>query len=360
MSKPAIRVCVTCVGGRLIYDILRGLRDAQDYDIFVLGVDGNAEAHGRVLCDAFETVPSSEADPEGWLARLGELHERHRFDMIIPLSEGESRLVAFNRAWFDARGIRSSVSSESTVKTMTDKLLLMQRVRDHGLHTGPFVAVEDRHSAREALSLLGYGAGRVVFKPRYGRGSRGVLIADPTLDKVEPMLPDRFCAAGPVELLEAAMEEKGLDWSGYLAMPYYDGPVSDIDCLAIQGKAVAVAARLRQLKNPFWPTSTGHKTCMDPRVLDYARELCAALVVDGAGDFDVVIDPQGRPVVLDAGSRFSGSVGGTLTAGGNFLAQLVRVVMGLPLAELKVRDGVVLRPFITMAEIPAANEDDLL
>ena len=28
---PKINICITCVGGRLIYDIIRSIRDADDY-----------------------------------------------------------------------------------------------------------------------------------------------------------------------------------------------------------------------------------------------------------------------------------------------------------------------------------------
>ena len=50
---PKINICITCVGGRLIYDIIRSIRDADDYKAHIIGVDANKNAHGRLLCDQF-------------------------------------------------------------------------------------------------------------------------------------------------------------------------------------------------------------------------------------------------------------------------------------------------------------------
>ena len=57
---PKINICITCVGGRLIYDIIRSIRDADDYQAHIIGVDSNKNAHGRLLCDQFYLVPDAE------------------------------------------------------------------------------------------------------------------------------------------------------------------------------------------------------------------------------------------------------------------------------------------------------------
>lgn len=358
--KPNITVCVTCVGGRLIFDILTALRAATDFDVFLLGIDADPSAAGRLLCDRFEVLPMAEQDEEGYIRRLLALHHEIGIDVYIPLSEPESMLAARHRELLRENGIRPSVGSAETVRVMTDKLLMLQRLKDRGMDAGSFVAVDTAEHARRALEALGYPERRVVIKPRSGRGSRGVLIADVSQVIFRHLLPERFCGTGKFEALRDAMAEEGMTFENLLAVPYCDGPVFDVDCIATAGRLTDVSARLRQLKNPLWPTSTGHRITMDPRVLSYARQLCAAFDVDGAGDFDVVLVDGDRPLLFDAAARFSGSVGGSFTAGANFPAQLVRVLMGLPRQTLEVEDGVVLRPFVTMAKIPPENQDDLL
>ena len=360
MTKPEITVCVTCVGGRLIYDIVHAIRDVDDFTVKIVGVDADPQAHGRLLCDAFEILPMAEQDPEGWLDGFARICRNHGVNALVPLSEAESRLVSQHRDALAKSGVRSSVSAWSTVSVMTDKLLMLQRLVDRGVDAGEFEAVDNEAEITAALKKLGYPDRKVVLKPRQGRGSRGVLICDPSYGEFEQLLPDRFCGVGSHDALLRVMAEEGDGFDDYLAVPFYGGPVSDVDCIARNGTLIQAAVRLRQLKNPLWPTSTGHKIHMDPRVIEHARALCAAFDIDGAGDFDIVIDDDGKAKLLDAGARFSGSVGGSYTAGANFPAQLLRSMMGLPLAPFHIDDGCVLRPYITMARIPAANEDDLL
>ena len=55
--KQKINICLTCVGGEYIYDIIRAFRLADDMDIKIIGVDNNPEATGRYFLDHFEPVP---------------------------------------------------------------------------------------------------------------------------------------------------------------------------------------------------------------------------------------------------------------------------------------------------------------
>jgi carbamoylphosphate synthase large subunit len=360
MNKPHLVVCITCVGGRLIYDTICALRDAQDYSITIVGVDANPEAAGRLLCDHFAVLPMAAHDPEGWIAGVIELKARFGVQGIVCLSDQEARLAAQRRDFLAEKGIKTSVSTEETAEVMTDKLSLLQTLTSNGIDAGPHAIVNSLADAARVLKDLGYPQKRIVLKPRRGSGSRGVLVCDSTQAQFELMIPDRLCGVGTFEQVKEELNRRGLEIDNWLAVPYWDGPVFDVECLVSRGRVVLSAARRRQLRNPFWPTSTGHLVDMNPAVLAYAAEMCRALNVEGAGDFDIVLRADGTCVAMDASARFSGSVGGSYTAGANFLAQLVRVMFDLPLVDYQIRDKTPLRPFITMASIPDCNAMELL
>ena len=351
---------MTCVGGRLIYDIVRGLRQTENLNIRVVGLDVDPEAQGRLLCDVFAAVPPAQPDEVAYVERIEALHAEHGFDVLILLSEGEANAAAKHRDRLMKRGIRLSVSSHETVAALTDKLRLLQRATAAGIDVGPFVGVDNQAEARSAIAALGYPARRVVLKPRRGAGSRGVVILDSAEPDWRALLPTRFCGTGAIEASFSAMSAAGFAFEGLIAVPHTDGPVYDVDCIAAKGRLVDIATRLRQLRNPLWPTSTGHKIDLHPSVIEMARRLCEAFDVDGAADFDIALDADEKPVLFDAAARFSGSVGGSLAAGANFPGQLVRSLLGLPRSPMRIRDGMVLRPYLTMAEIPPANEGGYL
>ena len=192
-AVPTLNIVVTCVGGRLIYDIVNALRSADDFRGHIIGIDADPEAHGRLLCDQFAVLPIAEDAPETYVSRLMALHDEEPINIIIVLSEGEARVLSQYRERFLAQGIQLSVSSAETVETMSDKLLMLQRVQSCALPSTAFMAVDSLSDLDAALREFSYGESITVVKPRRGRGSRGVLIFDHHRSEFEQLLPNRFC-----------------------------------------------------------------------------------------------------------------------------------------------------------------------
>ena len=134
--KNKIVVCVTCVGGRLIFDIIKAIRDADDYEVKIIGIDSDKNAAGRLLCDAFYVVPHSESDPNGWLEGIYSLNKIENIDALIAFSEGESRLVGDNQDIFKKLKIKLTVNNNNLVKILTDKFLLLSCLKENELDVG--------------------------------------------------------------------------------------------------------------------------------------------------------------------------------------------------------------------------------
>ena len=94
---PKINICITCVGGRLIYDIIRSIRDADDYKANIIGVDANKDAHGRLLCDKFYLVPDSERQPTKWLQSILQRNTSDKINILLVFSEGETLIISKNK-----------------------------------------------------------------------------------------------------------------------------------------------------------------------------------------------------------------------------------------------------------------------
>tara|TARA_B100001059_G_scaffold236677_1_gene288970 strand:+ start:4701 stop:5816 length:1116 start_codon:yes stop_codon:yes gene_type:complete len=358
--KQKIKICITCVGGRLIYDIIKAIRDADDYDVEIIGIDSDSSASGRLLCDYFYVVPHSEVDPKGWLEELYEINKKNKIDGLIAFSEGESRLLGQYKKSFENLNIKISITDNETVNILTDKFLMLSYLKKKGIDVGSFCVLDEVNNFKQTAIKLGYPDKKIVFKPRYGRGSRGVLIADKNQNSFLPLLPERFCGLGSIEVLEKVCKKNNIIASDYLAMPYYKGNVWDVDVLSQKGEVINVAARMRQLKNPLWPTSTGHKASADIRIIEYASNISKVFNINGPSDYDIVIDDNGKPKVLDAAARFSGSVGVSYIAGVNMMSQLLRLMFNIPFKKYTIIDGMLLRPYITMAPILEKHEFDFL
>lgn len=350
MADP-LTICMTCVGGYFAYDTTHAFRQTPEFDVTLVGVDANADTDGRFLVDIFEPAPLAGDDPEGFAAALLDICKRHRVEALIPLSDTETRVLSPVRGRFEEAGIKLTISPPDTVALVGDKLRLFEYLRERDVDVGEFHAVNDAADAREAARALGYPGKKLVLKPRTGAGSRGVMIVDDDVGTFTRLLPHRFCGTGTLPEIERAMEQEGVDFREFLAMPYYGDKTYDLDCLTLAGEPVCTIPRLRTFRNPFVPFFDGGRVEHVPVIMEYAANLCRVLKIDPVCDFDIATDETGRPRLLDASCRLSGSVGGTVAAGANVPAQLLRILFDRPLAVLEPRYGTHLRPYHTLATV---------
>src|SRR3989338_10761722 len=106
MDKQIYTIGMTCVGGHYIYDIIRALREAEDFSVRLVGIDANPDAFGRMLVDHFEVVPFAERDEAAYIARIGEICETRHLDALIFGSESETRVAARHRVSLERHGVR--------------------------------------------------------------------------------------------------------------------------------------------------------------------------------------------------------------------------------------------------------------
>lgn len=357
--KPTFDVALTCVGGRLTFDLINAIRRAPDFKVNITGMDLNANANGRFLCDQFFTIPNAETDQAHWFQSVLEIQHKTNFTSLIPLSEAEVKLTSSYNKAFAFNNVVTSVSDDLVVDIVNDKFHLMTTLQSEGIHVGPFHAINNEAELRQKITLLGYPDSKIVLKPRKGRGSRGVMILDANQNSFNALLPNRFCGHGCVETVIAAFRKNDISFEDCIIMPHYSGDVYDVDCVAKSGSAWSITARRRQLSNALWPTSTGHISSTNPIVIDYVKNITSALNINGAADFDVIVQNDGVPFVIDGACRFSGSVGVSFGAGVNMPAQLIRMMYGLERNNEVLEDGVAFRPFVTMASIQPAFKNEL-
>lgn len=346
------RICLSCVGGVYSYDSIQSLRAEPEFPVWILGVDTDPEAHGRLAVNHFEVVPRPENDPTQFVERLLSLCIQHKIEALILTSEGESLAVAARREDFISQGVSVSVSDSSVVERMTDKFAMLEHLATVGTDVGPFFKVDDENDLISAASSLQYPAQKFVLKPRRGAGSRGILIFDSNASEYRSLLEDRFCGIANFDQMRLQISVKGQSLENMLAVPYYGDIAYDVDCVSKNGTVVAVVPRLREYQNPLSPFVEGCRIDLNRSVIDLVSQVTEHFGVHGACDYDVAIDGNGLPRLMDASCRPSGSCGATSLAGVNVLLQLVRVMLNTPLAPYEATNGVRFRPFRRLSPLP--------
>lgn len=359
--KNKTNIALTCVGGKFIYDFIACLRATQNLDVTITGIDAREDAGGQLLCDSFYTAPFAGSDPEGFINRLSDIIKKNHIDIFIPSSDEEVEIVANHFDHFTKTlGVQISFGNPATARDVTNKHTLMSSLQKSGVQTGAFYLIQNEADVEQSLNALGYPHKKIIAKPCRSRGSRGVFLFNSDQAVFHGFLEHRFCGTGNLEVFYQEMQTRKLPIKDLVMMPYYDGLCYDVDIVAKKGVLQDICIRLRQLKNTFSPTSTGHKICMKPEIISFAEKACLALQADGVFDLDVMEDQNGALFAIDASCRFSGSVGASRVAGHNMPGQLIRTLLDLPLEKLSVQDHTVLRPFWTMQSIDLQRENILL
>jgi glutathione synthase/RimK-type ligase-like ATP-grasp enzyme len=347
-------IAVSCVGGALIYDLLRAMRATADLDPYIVGLDASPEAPGRMLVDAFRAVPSAESEPETWRSSIADICAQYDLNALILLSEPETSAIAPCHRDLSERGVAISCDPHTAAIT-NDKLTFLRSLRDAGVSVCDFAEVSG--DIRSACEQLGYPRRRVVIKSRNGRGSRNIFVVDQAERAWRPFLDGRLCGTGSLDAVREIVSSRGI--SNLYAVPFLEGDTFDVDCIARDGAVIDIACRKRQFRNHFTPMSVGHVICMDRAIISYVSSIVAALGFSRALDFDIIMTRDG-PVVIDAGARLSGSTGMSFYAGKNMPGQLLRLLHDLPVMPQPIEDGCVFRPFLTQARIAADKQHELL
>ena len=333
------RILITCIGGYFSYQVVNSIRKVKNLSKFILGVDVNPNINAFFV-DKFETVPRADLSKLEYVKKIIYLCKKYKIDTILPSSENETLAISKYINSFEKLKIKTSVSSFDTVNLMTDKLRMFKYLNDFGVDVGKWKKIDNLNDATNALKFFGYPSKKIVIKPRFGSGSRGILIVNHKKNSFTNLLRDRFCGEGSWEVIKEELKNSNKSLDNCVAMPYHGGKTFDVDCVAKRGKLLLAVPRLRALKiyktDPLNPILQGCTITSNKIIHNYCEKLVSTFGVHGACDFDITIRKDFKPQLLDASSRLSGSVGASLGAGINVTAQLINMLQGKKLNKFKL------------------------
>ncbi len=331
------RILVTCIGGHFSHQVVQSINKEKNLSKFVLGVDVNPNVNAFFV-NKFEVVPRADLSQLKYIKKIIFLCKKYKIDTILPCSENETLAVSKYLSLFKKNKIKTSSSSFGTVNLMTDKLKMFEYLNNFNIDVGKWKKVDNFSDVDNALNFFGYPLKKVVIKPRYGSGSRGILIVNHKKNSFTHLLKDRFCGEGSWEIIKEELKNLNKSLDNCFVMPYHDGKTFDVDCIANKGNLVLAIPRLRVYKNPLSPTNQGCIISPNKIINNYCSKLVKAFNINGACDFDIVIRKDKRPQLLDSSCRLSGSVGASLNAGINVTAELIKMLHGKKLKKFKLKN----------------------
>jgi len=304
-AVPGLTVLVTGAGGPAGISVIRALRPMGHR---IVAADASPHATGLRLADAAGVLP--DGGTAELVPALLDLCRHHGVDAVIPTVAEE--LVALGRHGDALRraGIAHWVPAPDSVERCTDKWLFHATASEAGIRVPP--------------TALGGCAGVEppwVVKPRFGRGSRDIVLVDRAGD-----------LAAAVDRVPDALVQHRLI-----------GREFTVDALAGDGGRVLHGAVPRWRDETKAGISVRGQTFSDPVLVDDVGRLLAALGLEGPANVQgFVAEPGERATFTEVNPRFSGGLPLSLAAGSDLVGQYLAGMTGRPVdaGALRYRSGV--------------------
>jgi carbamoyl-phosphate synthase large subunit len=160
-----MNILVTGAGSLVGHGILRSLRNIEQQDFKVITADPDHRAAGHWLGDHGVTIPL--AKDNGFISSLQEIIAQHKVDIVFVGTDPE--LMKVSESELTATKV---VSSPEIIAIGEDKWLTVEFLRQHGFPFPDSALSENRESVHRLLEKYGFP---LFAKPRIGARSVGVM-----------------------------------------------------------------------------------------------------------------------------------------------------------------------------------------
>jgi carbamoyl-phosphate synthase large subunit len=170
-----LRVLITGAGGDSAQGVIRALRNAE-HDYVIASVCINKYSAGLYMSDISEIAPPISREGE-YIAFLIQFINKHSIDIFIPTIDSELILICKYRKKLEAESnVRIITGSLQDMVICSDKLATSEYLKSKNISQPETLTAKNEERIR---NLIATGE-KVIMKPRFGGGSKGIRILDST------------------------------------------------------------------------------------------------------------------------------------------------------------------------------------
>jgi carbamoyl-phosphate synthase large subunit len=242
-----ITVLLTGIGCPGARGVIRALKENPDsVPVQIVGVDCRDTAAGQHFVDWFYQVPPG--DDVDYIPQLLDIAIAHQVDVVFPQISGEVMALAKGQANFKCPVMVPRIAS---VMLCQDKAMTYDWAKENGIPVPKYHVADGR---LDTLWDLGLGHRRLCYKPRYGKGSRGFGMIEPS-------------GRNALELRQ-----------DYLVMEYVGGEETSVDALCRGGEILTGYVKRREgWRKGF---AMEHEVIDRPDLMKLGRKVAGAFELD--------------------------------------------------------------------------------
>jgi carbamoyl-phosphate synthase large subunit len=328
----SINVLVTGAGAPGIKGTIYSLHKNFDHrKVRTIGTDVNEDVVGRCLCDKFHELPRPSED--SFAPSLLSICRREKVNVILPQVTAELYKLAEFKDVFEENGTRVAVSSKKAIELSNNKSELMRAIESSNIGSlaPKFFVAKNIDSLRTYAEKLGFPEKPFVVKPPVSSGMRGLRIVDNSLDLKEAFYtkkPDDVYVR--LEELERALGDR---FPELLVMEYLPGKEYTVDVLATDEPVIVPRTR-DLIRTGITFNATVEE---NSEIIEWSRKLAKLLKLEYACGFQMRLDENGSPKLIECNPRIQGTMVLSTLAGANIVYGAVKLALGEDVPNFKIR-----------------------
>ncbi|MBA7614860.1 hypothetical protein ES703_22134 [subsurface metagenome] len=269
-----IKLILTACGCPAASTLVRMLKSNGERNIEIVGVDMDGEAIGRFLVDSFYQVPPGDSDD--YIPRMVDITAKEKPDLIFPESSNEVYPLACNKRKFEDLGARMVVSNPEAIKVASNKYQMYEVLKKHtDIDLPQYYLVNGLNDFLDAIDKLGYPDVPVIFKPPVGKGSRGVRIIHPTINRKDMLMLEK-----PISKYMSLKEFKEIfsaegTFPELLVVEYLKGREYATDSIALNGRELLTT--VKTVEQARWGVIVRGELVKKPNLVEQTRKILQAI-----------------------------------------------------------------------------------
>jgi carbamoyl-phosphate synthase large subunit len=280
------------------------------YPVRIVASDSNPISAGFFMSDAHEVLP--EIDSKLYVSRLFDIVEKHKIEILMPSSGYDIYPYSENKEKLLKLGALPVVSDKKTMERCRDKMQTFNYLSKK--FDLPFTTLDYKKTSRFP----------VIAKPRYGKGSKGIVKIDNEKE---------------LKCVQIKKDKDNLIFQEYLPGTEYTIDVlSDLEC-----KPIIAVPRIR-LETKAGISTMG-KIVKDENISDTCKSIASCLKIRGPCCIQMKESKEGILKIVEVNPRMGGGTFFTTLAGANFPAMILDMVNGKKLKIPKISEITIVRYF---------------
>ena len=325
---------ITCVGGDLMPQVIKSLKNIKGVKLSIIGTDFNDNAVGKYFCDKFYKVP--KGSNKNYISNCEEIVKREKINLIIPTSDEEALSLSKNKNYFAKFGTTIACVDYDKLKVLNDKSKTYTKLNEFNIPTAEWALIKNKEELKKKILLYFKKYGGAVIKPCLDRGSRNIFIIS---KRKKNTTNSNISTFSNINEFLPILESK-LIYKNYIVMQELSEPVIDIDLLSWKGKYLSVIPRKRI--HPLFP-NMGHQILNNKKLIDLGKKIIKNFELSWLYDCDVMFDNKKNPIVIEINPRQSGSVAISIAAGFKIYEKLIKLYLNRTVyPEKKINDNFII------------------